>query len=204
MLRDLHHPQIKQIAGRAGRFGVINGPIGQETTSNVGGYVTALLKDDMQPLREGMATPNPPLKQAMLWPPWPTIENFAQQFPEGTPLASMLSRFTDICKTSNHYRSVETDGQIILAQAIEHVPNIDLESRYAICFAPVPVRADGSIEFFIKFATVLSTSESVTIESPSLALPLDLLEERQKEVAPRELELLENLHKIITCYCWLS
>jgi len=151
-----------------------------------------------------MATPNPPLTHAMLWPPWSIIERFTQLFPDNTPLAAILARFSDICKTSRHYRIDESDSQIVLAKAIENIPNIDLETRYAICFAPVSTRSKDMVDFFVRFAIAVSEARPVRIDSPSLGLPLDILNRTQPTISPTTLQTLEYLHKVIVCYCWLS
>lgn len=200
----LYAPQIKQIAGRAGRFRSAGVDSDSAVARDVGGIVTTLKQDDLRALHDGMSTPNPPLEQAMLWPPWRVFEEFTHQFPDGTPLATMLAQFADLCRTTRHYRTIESEPQIILAQAIEHIPNIDLESRYSITFAPASTRDEAQVQIFQRFADVLSRAQPVTIESPELDLPLNLLEKVRQPLSSRSLQMLESLHKIITCYCWLS
>lgn len=200
----LYAPQIKQIAGRAGRFRGREADSVHDNAGDFGGVVTTLRKDDMSALQKGMAKPNPPLEQAMLWPPWKIFEKFTHQFPEGTPLATMLAQFADIGKTTRHYRTIESEPQILLAQAIEHIPNIDLESRYSISFAPASTRDEEQVQLFQRFAEVLSRAQPVTIESPELDLPLNLVGQMQEGESSPSLQSLESLHKLITCYCWLS
>ena len=200
----LDAPQIKQIAGRAGRFRSAVADSDSPVAGDAGGLVTTLEKKDLRALSEGMSTPNPPLEQAMLWPPWRIFEDFADQFPDGTPLATMLALFADLSRTTQHYHTIESGDQISLAQAIEHIPNIDLESRYKITFAPARVRDQAQVQQFQRFAEVLSRAQPVTIESPELDLPLSSLEKMRQPASPRSLEMLESLHKDITCYCWLS
>jgi ATP-dependent RNA helicase SUPV3L1/SUV3 len=202
--KKLYPPQVKQIAGRAGRFRVAGASSPPSPSNDIAGSVTTLARDDLRYLEESMATPNRPLTHAMLWPPWSIIEKFTQLFPDGTPLAAILSRFSDICKTSRHYRIDESDSQIVLAKAIENIPNIDLETRYAICFAPVSTRSKDMVDFFVRFAIAVSKARPVRIDSPSLGLPLDILNRTQLAISPTTLQTLEYLHKVIVCYCWLS
>jgi len=197
-------PQIKQIAGRAGRFQSREADSVPDGADDFGGVVTTLLKGDMPALQNGMSTPNSPLRWAMLWPPWKLFEKFTHQFPEGTPLATILARFAHMGRTTGHYRTIESEPQFLLAQAIEHIPNIDLESRYSISFAPVSTQDKRQVQMFQRFAEVLSRAQPVTIESPELDLLLDRVGQMQNRISSQLLQPLESLHKVITCYCWLS
>jgi ATP-dependent RNA helicase SUPV3L1/SUV3 len=203
-LRYLHPPQIKQIAGRAGRFRVAGAETGSTVPDNIGGSVNALRRGDLRLLREGIAAPNPELTHAMLWPPWKIFERFVQEFPEGTPLATMISQFAEIGKTSPHYRIVESGDQVSLAQAIEQIPNIDLESRYSITFAPITTRSEDQTFLFVRLAEVLSIARPVTIETPKLKIPLWVLDKKDYKMTSSKLHTLEVIHKLIMCYCWLS
>jgi ATP-dependent RNA helicase SUPV3L1/SUV3 len=203
-MRTLYVPQIKQIAGRAGRFQSAETNSDTATSREFGGIVTTLKMEDLSTLQKGMATPNPPLEQAMLWPRWKVFEKFTHQFPEGTPLATMLAQFAEIGRTSRHYRMIESEPQILLAQAIEHIPNIDLETRYSITFAPISTRDEDQVNAFMRYAEVLSHAQPVTVESPELRLPLNRVNKLHHGGSSRSLQMLESLHKLIACYCWLS
>jgi ATP-dependent RNA helicase SUPV3L1/SUV3 len=200
-LIELFPSQIKQIAGRAGRFRVAG--VSSDSTE-AGGVVTAMHGGDMAILRKGMQAAMEPLSHAMLWPPWKVFEQFTHQFPVGTPLATMIGHFVDISKSTPIYRPIQSDQQMILAQAIEHLPNIDPESRYSIMFAPISHKKEDEVRVFVRLAEVMSKCEPVTIKSPSLRLHLDLVDSQYKEVRPTLLRPLETLHKLITCYLWLS
>jgi ATP-dependent RNA helicase SUPV3L1/SUV3 len=147
----------------------------------------------------------------MLWPPWRIFEKFSQEFPGGTPLATMVSQFADLGATTGHYRVLESETQIILAQAIEDISGIDLESRYSITLAPVATRNQDEVDLFVRLATVLARAKPVTIESPALQIPLwfvdkvpgDLKVGNGKWTAVK-LHTLEMIHKLIMIYCWLS
>jgi ATP-dependent RNA helicase SUPV3L1/SUV3 len=203
-MTELFPPQIKQIAGRAGRFriaGLISDSNGKE---DVGGIVTTLKSSDLVPLADGMRAATQPLSHAMLWPPYRVFEQFTHHFPVGTPLAVMIAQFADVSKQSLLFRAIESEPQSVLATAIEHLPNIDPESRYSITFAPINERSEDEITRFVLFAEVMSNGKPVTIESPLLRLPLDILDKNDSKLSHAGLKQLEILHKLITCYCWLS
>jgi ATP-dependent RNA helicase SUPV3L1/SUV3 len=203
-LRYLYPPQIKQIAGRAGRFRVAGPATDSTIPASIGGSVTTVNKKDLIRLKEGISTPNPVLTEAILWPPWKVFERFAQEFPDGTPLGTMLSQFAEVGKTSSHYRLVESESQVVLAQAIEHLRDIDLESRYNITFAPVGIRSQDQMDLFVRLAEVVANAKPVTIESHALKLPLWVLDKKDYKMTSSKLHTLEIIHKFIMCYCWLS
>lgn len=168
--------------------------------------MTAMTDSDMEILRKGMEAPVEPLPHAVLWPPWNVFEKFTQQFPVGTPLCTMIAQYVDIYKSAPHFRLIQSEPQMILAQAIDALPNIDPESRYSITFAPISHKTEDEVKSFVRFAEVVSNGRPVTITSPFLNLPLHLIDEKGGPTTPDQLSLrsLEILHKLITCYCWLS
>lgn len=74
--------QTKQIAGRAGRFGV-------ETDGVAGGNVTTLHHQDLPFLREAMTSENPPVLRASLAVPLSTIETVRSSLPAGSGFAQV-------------------------------------------------------------------------------------------------------------------
>jgi len=207
-MRNLYAPQIKQIAGRAGRFRVAGVA---ESLDDIGGTVTTMRSEDLPVLVDGLSTENSPLTHAMLWPPWRVFEKFSQEFPDGTPLATMVSQFADLGKTSHHYRIVESESQIILAQAIENIGGIDLESRYSITLAPIATRSQDEVDLFRRLSEVLAQAKPVTIDSHTLQIPLayvdrvpDKLKVGNGKWTPVKLHTLEMVHKLIMVYMWLS
>ena len=207
-MRHLYAPQIKQIAGRAGRFRV---PGATSSPADVGGTTTTIRSQDLPILVDGLSTQNPPLTHAILWPPWRVFEKFSQQFPDRTPLATMIAQFAELGQTTSYYRILESESQIILSQAIEDIDDMDLESRYSITLAPVSTRNQDEIDLFIRLASIMAQAKPVTIESPILKIPLWFVEKAPDKLkvgngkwTPVKLHTLEVIHKLIMCYCWLS
>ena len=206
-IKTLYAPQIKQIAGRAGRFRVP----GAAAPDDVGGTATTLRSVDLPLLVEGLSSKNDALTHAMIWPPYRIFEKFAQEFPDGTPLATIASQFTDLGNSSHHYRILESESQIILAQAIEEIGGIDLESRYSITLAPIATRNQDEVDLFIRLSTVLASAKPVTIESHALQIPLSFVDKVPDKLkvgngkwTPVKLHTLEMIHKLIMVYMWLS
>ena len=166
--------------------------------------VTGFSGKSLRTIRESLVTPNPPLTKAMIWPPWKIFQQFTRQFPDGTPLATMIGKFVEVCKTTRHYHPADTEEQMVLAHTMEKIRNIDLESRWTLSFAPIPARKKELVEAFIKFAGVVAQAKPVTIESEMLGLPLNIVEEAEVAMSPALLQELEDLHKLFSCFCWLS
>jgi len=202
--KPLHPSQIKQIAGRAGRFRVPGLQFNVSASNDIRGVVTTLKQGDIKALDNGLSSPNLPLKQAMLWPPWRIFQQFAQQFPGDTPLSTILSEISNISKTSHHYNSMISNDPIILASAMQDIPDIDLQSRYSLAFVPVSSKSRDQVEMFRRFANVVSNNIPITIEAPQLDFHLEKIEERGVGQSSTTLFQLEEYHKLITCYCWLS
>jgi hypothetical protein len=198
-LHRIYNSQIKQIAGRAGRYRVDGAPDEEDH----GGLVTTFSPADQQYLRNGIQTPNEPIEKAYLWPPFRTFEKFAQQLPEGAPLATLLSQFSMRAHTTPYYCMISNDEQIQLAQSIDDVRELDLETRYNLIFAPFSTRNDVETTFFKRCAEAYAGGKPVTIVNHSLSLPFHIIGTVEKMTSSK-LHSLEVLHKLVMCYCWLA
>lgn len=91
----LSDSSIKQIGGRAGRFGVGEGE----------GHITAISKDELNVVKKGIDAPIKYLKKATLWPPDGLWVRYYSMFAENTDLNTMYRKFeTDLSK---HYRKTK-------------------------------------------------------------------------------------------------
>jgi len=195
----IYDPQIKQIAGRAGRYRVAGVPEGH----NPGGLVTTFSPSDQKYLRAGIESPNPILQKAYLWPPFRVFEKFCQQFPVGVPLASLLSQFSLSAQSLPHYDIVSSEDKIALAQVIEEETTIDFETRYNVTFAPIKTQNNQEVVLFKRCGKLLALGKPVTIENHVLDLPFHIVGKEQK-MTKSKLHSLEMLHKMIMSYCWLA
>jgi ATP-dependent RNA helicase SUPV3L1/SUV3 len=91
----LSDSSIKQIGGRAGRFGV-----GESE-----GHITAISKDELHVVKKAIDAPVTYLKKATLWPPDGLWVRYYSMFTEDTDLNTMYRKFeTDLSK---HYRKTK-------------------------------------------------------------------------------------------------
>jgi ATP-dependent RNA helicase SUPV3L1/SUV3 len=201
IMRRLYPPQIKQIAGRAGRYRVASAP---EEEDNHGGLVTTFSPADQKFLREGIEQPNPVLGTAYLWPPFKVFEKFSQQFPEGVPLATLVSQFSLLAHTTPHYTIISSESQIALAQVIEEDKNIDLETRYNLTFTPIKTRSNTEVVLFKRCAEAYAHGKPITIENHTLDLPFHIVGKEDIKMTSSKLHSLETLHKMVMSYCWLA
>ncbi|KAF6256649.1 P-loop containing nucleoside triphosphate hydrolase protein [Scenedesmus sp. NREL 46B-D3] len=84
-LRPLTPTEVKQIAGRAGRFG----------GAHAAGYVTCLSQSDLPLLRQSLATASEEVADACLLPRFEQLEAFARCAPRTLPFHELLSSFAD-------------------------------------------------------------------------------------------------------------
>ncbi len=114
---------LKQIAGRAGRYKTAHDAISKQPEqaaaitppinpavdlddqipatdtkkdSEVVGWVTTLSREDHNRLVVGMNNEPEPIKTAGLFPPSIILERFANYFPPGTPFSYILTRLNEI------------------------------------------------------------------------------------------------------------
>lgn len=96
----LSDSNIKQIGGRAGRFGVGEGE----------GHITAISKDELQVIKQAINAPITYLKKAALWPPDGMWVRYYSMFTEETDLNTMYRKFeTDLSKHFRKTKHIERD-----------------------------------------------------------------------------------------------
>ncbi|CAG8453736.1 13737_t:CDS:10 [Acaulospora colombiana] len=136
-IRYVPIPQIKQIAGRAGRFG----------TTNVTGEVTALEPMDLRYIHQAMASPTKNIEMAGLQPTMEMVELFAHQLPSTKEFSSLLNffeqldlhaqeKFEDLARVDGQYFLCNFHTQKLIANSIEHIP-MTIPERFSFVTGPV-------------------------------------------------------------------
>ncbi|CAE6441510.1 unnamed protein product [Rhizoctonia solani] len=112
-------PLIKQIAGRAGRFGLLKSketPLSKGThpssmdaaqvasiaASQPPGLVTALWPDSLKRVKEALSTPNPKVNHARVEIANPNTEALAQALPPGTGITDLLETMRLLARLPPH------------------------------------------------------------------------------------------------------
>ncbi|KAF1805349.1 P-loop containing nucleoside triphosphate hydrolase protein [Mucor lusitanicus] len=177
-------PQLKQIAGRAGRF----------NTAYAQGEVTTLKERDIFYVRQAVSAPIIPLEMAGLQPTVDILELFALQLPD-EKFSGLLQKFEDLASLNGDYFLCNFKDQKAIADKLEHI-KLPLKDRYQFVTAPVNIRTDASMEMIERLAQTFSENKTCTLDDV-ITLPNTLAPESA-------LENLESSHRNIMLYMWLS
>ncbi|KAI9323150.1 P-loop containing nucleoside triphosphate hydrolase protein [Dichotomocladium elegans] len=184
-MRFISYPQLKQIGGRAGRFG----------TAYASGEVTTMNPQDLSYVKEAMASPTEMLSTAGLQPTIDIIELFALQMPN-EPFSKLIQKFEDLASLSGKYFLCNLKDTRDIANLIDHI-QLGLRDRYQFVFAPVPLRQAKCVRAFQDMVDYYSQNKRFSLED------LTKLPEKAPST-PESLSDLESSHKIIMLYMWLS
>ncbi|KAJ4301448.1 RNA helicase [Kalmusia sp. IMI 367209] len=228
-LAPLMVSEIKQIGGRAGRYrsahqavtedvktkpaSIADPTIGlddargddveqKEARSPPVGIVTTLDRLDFDYLKSAMNREPEPIETAGLFPPALIVERFANYFPPGTPFSYIMLRLHEISVVHPRFHLCTLKDQLAIADEIHTVQNLSIADRIMICAAPTNMRDEGERKFLRTLAECIAdNSTGDLLKLPNL--PLEVLDE--KPTAERKyLYSLEQLHKMIVAYLWLS
>jgi ATP-dependent RNA helicase SUPV3L1/SUV3 len=218
-LAPLAISEVKQIAGRAGRYRTshqavtqdnktseavvdpsIESPIVQPDTETVG-YATTLDSYDYKYLKHCMEREAEPIATAGVFPPAIVVERFAQYFPPNTPFSYILQRLHEISKLHPRFRLCGLKDQLNIAEAILPIKNLNVQERLMICSAPFNVKEVEEQEFLRALVSCIAENKEANLLD--VPMPLEVLD--KKPSADRKyLFSLEQLHKMLVLYLWLS
>lgn len=206
--------QVKQIAGRAGRFDYA-------ANTQTPGIVTCMQDKDLPQLRSTLLQETPKIRKAGIATPLNLVEGLSRRLPHQTKFAQILVTLRDHALTSPTYFLCGVEAHMKMAELIEDVPGLLMEHRYNLLNSPVSTRNPKSTAAFVQFARHLGRGDICQIDDIIIENGLDrALEEvvyalrhpprRGKDRMPNaftrtyNLADLEILHKIIIHYLWLS
>lgn len=231
-LVPLQISEIKQIAGRAGRYRTSLQAITQETTPNIDsettgdpsiglddvkpedvqevkkaqaptvGFVTTLEQLDFDYLKMGMRREPEPIETAGLFPPSLIVERFANYFPPGTPFSYIMLRLHEISDIHPRFHLCALKDQLAIADAIHTVKNLSITDRITICAAPSNMKDKAEKNFLRGLAECIADNKSGELLDLP-HLPLEVLDKPPSSERPYLYEL-EQLHKMLVTYLWLS
>ncbi|KAM0944088.1 putative RNA helicase [Dioscorea sansibarensis] len=184
--RKLAVPEIKQIAGRAGRFGS-KYPVGE---------VTCLHEGDLPLLHSSLASPSPVLEQAGLFPTCDLLLLYSRLH-STTSLHPILEKFLEQAKLSPDYFISDAEEILKVAAVVDKLP-LTLYDKYLFCMSPVDMNDDISAQGLVQFAENYAKKGLVRLREiftpGSLAVPK----------THNELKELESIHEVLDLYVWLS
>ena len=205
---------IKQIAGRAGRYrsafqdkqssGHTVAPTSQERKNEIlpTGFVTTLHEDDLSFVQGAMQKEPDPITVARVLPPLEIVEEYAGRLPKGLPFEYVMSRLLQDAALHPRYKLCDVRGQLEAVQVIDKVEGLTPGQRYMICLSPAENRLTSGQKVSQALAKAIANKKPTTIaDIPEI--PLEILE--QPMSGKRDyLSGLEALHKAIIQYLWLS
>lgn len=213
---QINENQIKQIAGRAGRYRTalqpnnINSADDKTNESsqlqlpqpNNVGYVTSLEPKDLPYIHKALKHEAEPITSAGIFPPANIINQFATYFPPDTPFGYILLRLFEVAHTHRNFHLCGLRELVKIADMIEPVKNLSIRDRIIFCSAPVNTREPKFRKICVAYAECIAQNGGGRLlDIPELNL--DILD--RKPTADKEyLSDLEALHRSLILYLWLS
>ncbi|GAA6035934.1 hypothetical protein JCM8097_005173 [Rhodosporidiobolus ruineniae] len=172
-------PQIKQIAGRAGRYGVhtpvspsapdLDAPLPPSSPPAAGeesplGEATTLDAVDLPLLREAMAQPTVQVTQASLTAPFDSFRQLYALLPPSTPMSRVFALARAVTRTQRHYRPAGTDSFGETGDKIAQVEPLTFAERYTFGSAPVNLRDAKVVDALVEWASSYARGEKVTMQ----------------------------------------
>ena len=213
-------PQIKQIAGRAGRYRTAReGAIREDSTlkslgqpdstkaapisaSNNVGLVTCLDEDDLPYIDGALCTEPEPIKQAALLPPDAFIEEISSRLPKGIPFEYILHKMSTDSILHPRYNICNVEDQSGIARTIEDIQSLTATQRYTICASPADTKSLAMQTVLKAYAKCIAENKMVTVADID-ELPLEILDKPLSD-SRDYMSLVETLHKSLILFLWLS
>ncbi|RKF59757.1 ATP-dependent RNA helicase suv3, mitochondrial [Erysiphe neolycopersici] len=225
--RVMETSEIKQIAGRAGRYKTGKSDVTDERKTLLSndstlepsnddkhdlkakksspGLVTTLNRADFMTIKKCLSVEAPSITKVGISPPSDIVLRFASYFPPSTPFSYILLRLYEISSTVLPFTLCMPREEIAIADLIQP---FDLSSRDRLTFTAAPISTnDPSMAKIIKeLASCLSCQSGgklLDLKSFKLEL-LDININDHPTGSKGYLREAESLHKALTLYLWLS
>ncbi|KAF8165684.1 P-loop containing nucleoside triphosphate hydrolase protein [Crassisporium funariophilum] len=199
--------QVKQIAGRAGRYGL-------HQDGEAGGLTTTLHAPDLAYLRECVATPFTPLQSCRIGFTRDTFEQVSSALPMDASIDTVIDAHRYIGRIPSFLQYSTVDQSKSACDYINREwSDMSSGDRIMLMFAPIPWRDEMAAEFIRQILRVHRNQMSVdfmgAVKNTHFIEVMKLMEERMsKDDPPRSttdgLMVLESLHKVIVMYIWMS
>lgn len=196
--------QAKQIAGRAGRYGLHGDALG--------GVVTTLVDEDLPILRETLSKPVPLIKYARISPTKETTSLVRQALPANATSVTCLEVFKYAAKLHPAFKlqdlTKNLDAMERMDRATQNLPMRDLA---VLQLAPIAWSDEICVTAVGQFLRMFNHDMSVKLRvalktSGLLAVLADVqkIYDSKKKPTDGNLAALESLHKTLIVYIWLG
>ncbi|EDO18162.1 hypothetical protein Kpol_1031p69 [Vanderwaltozyma polyspora DSM 70294] len=197
---SLSSSNVKQIAGRAGRFKQENN--GKNGNSTVG-YVTSFDKEVLKSVKRGLEQPIEYIESAVIWPTDEINTQILNKLPPKTELSELLIEISKELKKSSNNMFMLTDlrNRLNLIEVFKEVDGIPLNDKLKLSNAPMKDLPLVRLAFK-QFCETIANRKTKTILSYNL--PFELLDFDCIYDDKYGLDMYESLYNIITLFLWLS
>ncbi|KAH9857472.1 P-loop containing nucleoside triphosphate hydrolase protein [Lenzites betulinus] len=208
--RLLSSSQIKQIAGRAGRFGL-------HGADSQGGVVTTLHQEDLEVVREALAAPYEPIRYARINMTLPSFLKIVQNLPLGFSQSTVADVYFYVSKLHPRMQFHAVHELDTCFNFIDQfIDCLSVDIRLLAQNAPCPWRDDSAVggaqAMMELYRSNLSVSLEVALARAGLLKSLNqalLLMESDAAAYDSKtivsiLGKLETQHKVIVLYLWYS
>ncbi|THV07955.1 hypothetical protein K435DRAFT_642265 [Dendrothele bispora CBS 962.96] len=205
-LEYLSLSQTKQIAGRAGRYGMLK-------DEKPGGFVTTLKDDDLKFLHEKLGQQPRPLPTARLGPEVDSGHRIAKALRLDAGLEAALSAQIYVSKAPPIYRHSASHLLSDIAMKVgAWGQDLPLEDLHMFVIAPFPWRDRRSLDIIQKLVQTYARTMYVglrdLLDGTSFMADLEFMEgemSNQPHAVPRyAIESLESFHRSLAFYAWLA
>ncbi|GMK53831.1 hypothetical protein CspeluHIS016_0104170 [Cutaneotrichosporon spelunceum] len=224
--------QVKQIAGRAGRFGQQRKGENEDESStdevsHPGGVVTTLHEADLPLLRAMMPLALPSVKRAVIEPPVKALAQLAPLLPPHTSFPELVGHFEALSKLPPLTVLASVSHRLPLYEVVNKYRDVlTLSECIQFGVAPVNWRDPKLLSIFERilksYADEMNVRLELTLSPTALIKTLKTVEETLAALPPlprhlgvdrhylvppitvAAIPLLESLHKALVLYIWLS
>ncbi|KAK7035948.1 ATP-dependent RNA helicase [Favolaschia claudopus] len=204
--------QMKQIAGRAGRFGM---QVGDEKP---GGFVTTFRAEDLPILRKTLKNQLPPLSYARISPSRIAFSKTVTHLPPNPKTETSYLALAHAGRSPAYCRPANLTALSLVCDFIDRLGHFTVMDKQLFMQAPFPWRDRAATEIISSFLSAYS--ENMHVDPTPIFRRLGYMGRLENaEVAMKSeghfpngrvydhgLELLglETFHKILVAYMWLS
>lgn len=195
--------QIKQIAGRAGRFQVPGVKASADNTAS-GGTVTAMHPRDLKYIGDCMQMNTPIIRKAGLFASESLFRLYASSFSSQRSFDQVLENMEITSELNPMFYLCGVENMTEIAGFFKGISGLALNERITLSKAPVKTQLVLVVAAFKRFCTVIAKTESLTLlDVPEVNLGmLNTAADHRFKIT--DIAGYETLHSIIVLYLWLS
>lgn len=195
--------QTKQIAGRAGRYGL---------HSEAGGFTTTLYPNDLPILRKALDTPTPPISTAYQYHTAELCQTISQALPIDSSMMTLREVLTHVAKMRWPYHMQSLGRAEVVCDFIDNkLPSLPLAEKVQVMASPISWREEATLKIVAEFLQQYCDDYQVNLVQTLALGPLRHLEAVEANMmtdsahgSQEALNILEGMHKLIVFYMWMN